>query len=190
MSIKTKQKGARVSGRGELGRPLHRPGHMVKQVILRGVVVLVLVCTILGALPVFAAAEDQPERSWENLRVLHEGDRIEIVGESSGGSKGTFVELTEQAISIKVNEEIRKVSRFDVQRIKSRERSRRGRNAIIGALIGAGAGLVAGLVSGASYHESGETGLFLLITMPIGVGAGAAVGASLPSYPTIYRSPR
>lgn len=190
MSIKTKLEGSRVSSRGKLGRPVHRLGHGVKQLISRGVVVPLLVCTMMGALPVFAAAEDQLERSWENLRVLHEGDRIEVVSESSGGSKGTFVELTEQAISIKVNEEIRKVSRFDIERIKSRERSRRGRNAIIGALIGAGAGLAAGLVSGASYHESGETGLFLLISMPIGVGAGAAIGASLPSYPTIYRSPR
>ncbi len=190
MSIKTKLMGSRVSSRSRLGRPVHRVGHGVKQAISRGVVVPLLVCAMTGALPIFAGAGEHPERLWENLQTLHEGDRIEVVSESSGGSKGTFVELTEQAISIKVNEEIRKVSRFDIEHIKSRERSQRGRNAIIGALIGAGAGLVAGLVSGASYHESGETGVFLLITMPIGVGAGAAIGASLPSYPTIYRSPR
>jgi len=46
-----------------------------------------------------------------------------------------------------------------------------------------------GGLAGASYHESGETGVFMLVWTPIGAGAGAGVGAVLPvGQVTVYRA--
>lgn len=55
--------------------------------------------------------------------------------------------------------------------------------------MGAAAGLAVGLLRGATYHESGETGVFVLVWTPVGAGIGAAVGGILPSgETTVYRA--
>ena len=55
--------------------------------------------------------------------------------------------------------------------------------------IGAASGLVVGAVAGATYHEEGETGVFVLVFTPIGAGVGAGVGAAMPAGEvTVYRA--
>ncbi|MEW6366667.1 MAG: hypothetical protein AB1714_18715 [Acidobacteriota bacterium] len=148
-----------------------------------------LLAAMTGVLSVSLQAEEPKEQSWVNLESLRIGDQIEVVDTSSSSKTGSFLGFSDEAISLKIRDESLKVPRFDVVRVKSREHSRRWRNALIGAAIGAGAGLVAGILAGENYHESGETGLFLLITLPVGAGAGAATGAAFPSYPDVYKRP-
>lgn len=103
--------------------------------------------------------------------------------------QGDFIGYTGEAVSLRVGRDEVSIARAEVLSIKNRQRSRRGRNALLGLAIGAAGGLAAGAIRGATYHEQGETGVFMLVYTPIGAGTGAAVGAALPAREvTIYRA--
>ncbi len=147
--------------------------------------------------------------SWDNLKQLHAGDKIEVVDMNLKSYKGRFVALSDGAISLRVREEgvatrvydphlgvvetvIRRsqkdeevsVDRANVFRVTNREKSHRARNALIGLGIGAGAGLAAEAVAAAGLTDD----VILIVSLPVGVGIGAAVGAAMPASPTIYRA--
>ena len=102
--------------------------------------------------------------------------------------KGTFLAVSDEALSLQVKDEEVAIQRPDVFRVMSRETNKRSRNALIGLCIGGAAGVAAGAAAGAGYHKSGETGLFMLVFTPIGAGVGAGIGAAIPSHPSIYRA--
>ena len=121
------------------------------------------------------------EDSWDNLRQLRPGQRVEVVDMKLSSWQGSFIGYSEEAISLRRGKDEVAVPRADVLSVKNRKRSRRGRNALIGLGIGAAGGLAAGAVAGATYHEEGETGVFVLVFTPIGAGIGAGVGAAMPA---------
>ena len=126
--------------------------------------------------------------SWDNLRQLRAGQRIEVVTAKLKSVQGSFTGYTDQAVSLRVGQDEVAVPRDEVFSVKNRERSHRRRNALLGLAIGAAGGLVAGAIKGATYHESGETAVFVVVLTPIGAGIGAGVGAALPAGPvTVYR---
>ena len=127
--------------------------------------------------------------SWDNLRQLRSGQRIEVVGMKLNSWQGAFLGYSGEAISLRTGQDEVAIPRADVLSVKNRERSRRGRNTLLGLAIGAAGGLVAGAVAGAAYHEEGETGVFVLVFTPIGAGAGAGIGAAMPTGAvTVYRA--
>lgn len=142
---------------------------------------------ILGAIP--AALFAQPaEDSWERLGQIRTGQRIEVVTSRMKSVQGTFLGFTEQSISIKGSPDEVSIPRAEVVSIRNKETDHRKRNVLLGLAIGAAGGLAAGVIRGATYHEEGETGVFVMVATPIGAGIGAAVGAALPSgSATIYR---
>ncbi len=129
------------------------------------------------------------EGSWDNLRRLRIGQEIEVVDMKLKARQGAFRGYTEEAILLLRGRDEVGIPRADVLSVKYRGSSHRGRNALIGLAIGAASGLVAGAIAGATYHEEGETGVFILVFTPIGAGVGAGVGAVLPTgSATIYRA--
>lgn len=147
-----------------------------------------LVFVIAAGISTPAWTRETEKADWQSLNTLRSGEKIEVVDSSSRTQKGSFVGFSEESMSLMIDATHVDVPRFEVQRVTSLGRSRRGRNAIIGALIGAGAGVVAGIIAGQSYHEEGETGLFMLLTLPVGTAGGALIGACVPSHPEIYRA--
>ncbi|MCJ7502186.1 MAG: hypothetical protein MUP80_03890 [Acidobacteriia bacterium] len=141
--------------------------------------------------PLLLSAQDA-RNSWNNLKQLRVGEKIQVVDQKLKSLTGTFVGVTEEAISLQVGPAPVAVQRVDVLRVTSRERTRRGRNALIGLGIGAAAGAV-GL---AIYAEKATHGPVYDRWVPIAAGVfwggavGAGVGAAFPSHPTIYRSER
>lgn len=143
---------------------------------MRFVLALPLVCT--------ASAED----SWDSLGRLHLGERITIVQKDSKQLTGEFTGVSGESISLRQGKQEVGVERGNVVRVSRLERSKRLRNALIGAAIGAGVGIAIDRSLGVYLRNEGgpETIQSLMWIAPIGLGA--ALGASVPSYPSVYRA--
>ena len=129
------------------------------------------------------------EDSWDNLGQLRPGQRIEVVDMKLNSRHGAFTGYSEEAISLRTGQNEVAIPRADVLSVKNRKSSHRGRNALLGLVIGAAGGLAVGAVVGATFHEEGETGVFVLVFTPIGAGVGAGVGAAMPAGKvTVYRA--
>lgn len=126
--------------------------------------------------------------SWDNLKQVRVGRKIEVVDMKLKTVQGEFVACSEEAIILRVGRDQASIPRAAVFSVKDREGPRRARNAWLGLAIGAAGGAAIGAIRGATYHEEGETGVFMLVWTPIGAGIGAGVGAALPAgQKTIYR---
>jgi hypothetical protein len=126
--------------------------------------------------------------SWDNLGQIRTGQKIEVVDTKMKPVQGNFVSYSEESILLRLGQDQMSMPRASVVSVKNREGPRRARNAWLGMAIGAAGGAVIGAIAGKTYHEEGETGVFMLVWTPIGAGIGAGVGAALPSRQvTIYR---
>lgn len=144
----------------------------------------------LLAAPCCLRSAQMPLESWENLRQLRSGEVIEVVDAKMKSHGGAFTAYTPEAISLRQNDRETTIPRADVASIKRRGESHRRRNVLLGLAIGAGSGLAAGAIRGKTYHEEGETTVFMAVWTPIGAGIGAVAGAVSParSDVTVYRA--
>ncbi len=127
--------------------------------------------------------------SWENVKRVRTGRKIEVIDMRLRSVQGKFVACSDDAIVLDGDRDRITVPRANVFSVKDRQGPGRGRRALLGLAIGAGAGAAIGAVRGATYHEEGETGVFMLAWTPIGAGIGAAAGATIPvGEKTIYRA--
>ncbi len=140
--------------------------------------------------PSFALAQSAQD-SWDNLKQLQPGQRIEVVDSSMKSLKGEFVSVSDDAISLRVGKKNEQgVPRAEVIRVSVRDTSHRTRNMLIGMGVGAGAGLAAGYgIDQGVRHIGGEGGSYLY--MPVLAAAGGSLGALVGGLPagtrTIYR---
>lgn len=142
---------------------------------------IVLVGTLQGA----------SDDSWDNLKELRKGQKIQVVQMDWKSVQGTFLEYSDTGISLAAKTGVATLAREDVLRVTLQEHSKRLRNALIGAAIGAGAGVAIGAATvDSGPQESGEGNLGKTLFGLIGAGAGGGVGAAIASRPTVYRAPK
>ncbi len=127
--------------------------------------------------------------AWTNLSRLHRGDRIEIVQMDLKKFRGEFGGVSEEALVLTMKSAEMTVPREKIFRISSLEKSKRLRNLLLGAAIGGGAALAIGALVDRGFSEEDEH-IAKTVFTPIGLGAGAGVGAAIPGFETIYRAPR
>jgi hypothetical protein len=144
----------------------------------------------------FVVHAQSNKTSWENLSGLAPGHKIQVVEMNSKKVSGTFVSVSDTAISLQDPSGAQTIPRTDVRIVKLTENEHRLRHAAIGAAIGAGAGagIGAGVYKGCKSDESfcidpvgrgGAAG----IGAAVGAAVGAIVGALWPSHQTLYRAP-
>ena len=156
---------------------------------MRSVMLIAVSVVLLSAV---AQAQD-PEQSWGNLRTLQAGQKIQVVDQNLKSQDGTFVRVSDEAITFQVRQDEVTIQRADVFRVSSRERSKRGRNALIGLAIGGAIGVVVGIpVAGRIRNATPGDMTWIAATLGgIVGGIGAGIGAALPAgQPTIYRAER
>lgn len=146
--------------------------------------ILVLVC-VLG-IPLLSPAHTN-KASWANLNTLHVGQKIQVVELNSKMHSGTFVSVSDTAISCNEATGEQAIQRQDVRSVILLKNKHRLRNTFIGAGVGLGAGAGIGVVVN---HESRDPN-FLPEAAPailgvIGLVAGAVIGALLPNHDTLY----
>jgi hypothetical protein len=145
---------------------------------------------LLALLSISVSDAKPPEESWDDLRQLRPGEAIEVLDARMKSHRGTFATYTQDTIVVHQNNTEQTFRREEVASVKRRSESRRGRNALVGLAIGAAGGLALGAIRGKTYHEDGETPVFIAVWTPIGAGIGAVTGAALPTGGgvTIYRA--
>jgi hypothetical protein len=143
------------------------------------------------ALPCVSPAQSNPD--WPTLSRLHAGQQIQIIEINSKKHSGTFVSVSDTAISYRETAGEHSLEKQDVRTVKLMENHHRMRNTLIGTGVGAGVGAAIGA---ATYRNSCTTNSFCFNiggrALPTGIGAvvggvgGAVVGVLLPSHSTLY----
>ena len=141
-----------------------------------------LICVLAATCT--SSAQSGP-RSWQNLNTLQAGEKIQVLERNSRKVSGTFLNVSDVAISVQGQAGSQALQRQDVVSVKLMKNKHRLRNAFIGAGIGAGLGAALG---GATNNGFVSRGVFAA-----GVGAafsvpGAVVGALVPDHTTIYNA--
>jgi len=147
------------------------------------------VLLFLFLIPVFGMAQTVQD-SWDNLKQLRPGEKIEVVGTSMETLGGPFVSVSEEAITLRVGKNPQSIERAKVVRVSVRDTSHRKRNMLMGTAVGAGIGLaiavpVGMLCSNEGNCGTGQTAGAALAVVGLGA-AGAGLGA-IPGNRTIYR---
>jgi hypothetical protein len=153
----------------------------------------VRICFLLALLSFTAltlAAADKPSESWDNLQRLKSGQNIEVIDAKLKSHKGQFTAFDPAGLTLKTEAGPLTLPRADVFRVSLREHSKRWRNAAIGAAIGAGTGLAIGAPLDYRFSNEGREHIAKTLFIPIGAGAGAAIGSSFAGFETIYRAPK
>lgn len=121
--------------------------------------------------------------SWQNLNTLQVGERIQVLERNSRKVSGTFLNVSEAAISVQDQTGSQALQKQDVVRVKLMKNKHRLRNAFIGAGVGAGVGAVAG---GAANNGFISRGVFVAVVAVAFSVPGAVVGALVPDHITVY----
>jgi hypothetical protein len=152
---------------------------------------LVLIC-VLG-LPCASRAQSN-SASWDNLKVVQLGEKIQVTETGSKKVSGAFVSVSEGSLSVEGEGGPQTIQRQDVRNVRLAKHGHRLRNTLIGAGVGAGvsAGIGAAL---AKPCQASQTYCIDPVTQRefagacavIGLAIGATIGALIPSHVTIYR---
>lgn len=158
---------------------------------------LLLIC-MLG-MP--CASWAQTDRaSWANLSALLVGQKIQVVEMNAKKYTGTFVRVSETAISFQGVTGEQTIQKQDVRGVKLMKAKHRSRNTLIGLGVGGGVGAGVGAGIGvATFHscssksfciqpvgQGGQTGIAAAIGFGGGAALGAVIGILSPSHSTIY----
>lgn len=150
---------------------------------------LIWVLVVLMCLPSPGVAQTGKD-SWENLKQLQVGQKIQVVDQKLKSLKGTFLGVSEAAISLRTETNDVTVEAPQVLRVSRLNASKRKRNIILGIAIGAGAGMGGGAALAFGLYDEGDaakaTALGLGLTAA-GAALGAAAGAA-SGYQTLYRA--
>lgn len=144
---------------------------------------LFLICVLALSCASWAQAN---RASWTNLGVLRAGQKIQIVDTNSKKHSGTFVNVSETAISYQGAVGQQSFQKQEIRSVKLMENKHRSRNTLIGGAVGAGAGAGIGAASWENHGFLGSKGVGAEVGAAIGFVGGAIAGALLPSHKMIY----
>jgi hypothetical protein len=116
--------------------------------------------------------------AWNIVGAVGQGHKIRVETPARKYT-GTFVGISDSAISLQSESGQVSVPKGDVMRIYSQSRSNRIRNTLIGAGIGAAIGITTYGTLGTLLRNEGGEHTGVLLAAPI--GAGTAIGAALPT---------
>jgi hypothetical protein len=149
---------------------------------------VVLIC-VLGV-PCASLAQSN-SASWDNLKALQAGEKIQVAQIKSKTVSGPFVSVSDAAISVEVEGGPQTIQRQEVRSVRLARHGHRLRNSLIGGGVGAGVGAGIGAATDKPCQPcffSISRGTVAEVFAAGGFAIGAAIGALLPSHVTIYRA--
>ena len=132
------------------------------------------------------SSRQQAEDSWDNLKALHAGQKIEVVDFELHSLQGKFRSVSSMEILLEVGGDKRRrlmVPREKVFRVITKKSISRVKNSLIGLGVGAGVGL---LIAGARAEDGADTPIAVLA---VTAGLGALTGAFIADEVTVYHAP-
>jgi len=127
-------------------------------------------------------------QTWDVLRGLKAGDRIQIVDAEGNRHRGTFSTVSDDSIALETRQGRLSVDKARIRKVQIRSSSARLRNILIGAGIGVAVGVTVDQTAGTYLRNEvgeGPGGRALTYIAPIALIAGLC---SFPAYKTLYRS--
>lgn len=132
------------------------------------------------AMPVFG-------QSWDELKGLKPGEAIRVEEKDGTKTSGELKSVSDLAIRYMSGSGEVEIERAKVKRVEVKSPERRLRNLLIGAAIGAAIGVVVDQTLGTRLrNESGDGGQ--AVTYAATIAGGAALGALIAPYKTVYRA--
>jgi hypothetical protein len=122
--------------------------------------------------------------TWQNLNTLQAGQRVQVLQRNTRKVSGTFLNVSEAAISVQGEAGSQAIHRQDVLSVKLMKNKHHLRNAFIGAGVGAGLGAVVG---GTAKNDFVRRGLAAAVVAGVFAVPGAVVGALVPDHSMIYK---
>ena len=144
---------------------------------------LLLLCVV----PLGLMAQDSGRDSWDNLKQLQPGQKIEVVDKKMKTLSGAFVALSDDSISLREGKSEQSIARADVVRVSVRYNSHRTRNMLLGSGILGGIALAVALPLVVQQSNEGNSCGACVAVIAAGFGGGAAAGA-IPGSRTVYRA--
>ncbi len=128
------------------------------------------------------------EGSWADVVALRANEKVQVVKRDKKSLQGEVVRADAEQITLSVSGQPTTVAKADAVRIS--RSAGRTRNTLIGAAIGVGASAFVGaFLQRRLNNEGGEGDQALAVSLAVGGGLGAAIGASQIHFQTIYRAP-
>lgn len=124
------------------------------------------------------------ESEWNNLAQIKPGAKIQVIEQSLKSTSGKFVGFSDAALTANVNGREVTIPRRQVYRVSVVGKNRK-RNVLLGLAFGAGVGLGVGFALKNNVATSERPALIAGLT-PVYAGAGAGIGALLPSSKSVY----
>ena len=129
--------------------------------------------------------------SWSNLKTLRAGEKIRVRTTTSMKVTGTFLDVSDSAISVEAPAGPQTIQKQDVRTVKRMKTKHRWLTSLI--LAGAGAGIGYG-IGRSQYHPCPSTQTFCLdfgdlpgdVGLVAGFLGGGVVGALIPVHETVY----
>jgi hypothetical protein len=155
-----------------------------------------LIAACVLSIPCVSSAQ-AGNSSWSNLSKLSSGQKIEVVQMNSKKDTGTFLNVTDTAITLEEKSGEQTIRKQDVHIVKLMKNEHRLRNTLIGAAAGVGVGAGIGAASHRPCTTPSQSALFGCLDLGrgpqaafgalVGLVGGAVTGALWPSHKIIYR---
>jgi len=139
-----------------------------------------LICVLTAT---YTSSAQSGAASWQNLNSLHEGEWIQVLEKNSRKVSGTFLNVSEEAVSVQDQTGSQALQRQDIVRVRLMKNKHRLRNAFIGAGVGAGVGAVTAAAWNTGIFSRERVAGVLAVAFLV---PGAVVGALVPDHSTIY----
>lgn len=143
---------------------------------------LFLICAL--GMSCVALSQSSPA-SWKSLKMLREGDKIQVIETNSKKISGTFLSVSNDAVSLQSQVGQQTIPMENVRSVRLMVAQHRLRNMLIGAGVGAGAGAGVGAATCSAGCTVGR-GAGIGIGAAVGALPGALAGAFFPTHNTIY----
>ena len=128
-----------------------------------------------------------PQHNWDNLKELRPGQKIQVVDSTMKTLNGSFVSVSDEALSLVVGKSQESVPRANVVRISVRDTSHRARNILLASGIVGGIALIPSAIILEQQSNEGNSCGACVAAIVAGFGGGAAAGA-IPGSRTVYRA--
>ncbi len=120
--------------------------------------------------------------SWEGLKAVPPGDKVEAHLRNGQTLKGKLISVSDTVLTIERGKRTTDVTRADALRVHRVVSKSAKRAAFIGLGIGAGVGLGGSAIFAHTGGRGGEAGLYGLVAVVAGAGAGTLIGYIIGSH--------
>ena len=141
---------------------------------------------VLLLIPGFGWAKSA-QNNWENLKELHPGQKIQVVDSTLKTLNGSFVSVSDEALSLQVGKSEESVPRAKIVRVSVRDNSHRARNMLLASGVLGGIAVAATAVPLIAGSNEGNSCPVCVAVIVAGFGGGAAAGA-IPGSRTVFRA--